>query len=667
MKTYIYEIGVIDKEGNKHPVRFKEGLNIITGKSSTGKSAIIEIFDYCFGGEDNTVPDGVITKKASIYYVYMNINGECVVLGRDPENSRGFYKIEKEYNSDIIKRSYFDLKHFIPNGEYKRQIRSHFIDIADVDTSLIVKGYRGKASPTPSIRSFTTFMLQHQNLVANKHALFYRFDEKEKREQVIDHTKIFLGFVNQEFFHLSQERERLEGQEKSIQLEIQRNKKLIEKEKEKIEPLLLGLYASMGLAEFPINIDTLMDMAPQVAIDKLDELVKPEGIEPLSDAMTQRQINLEKTLAAKTSELRSLQRKIVSIKKTLNDSNNFSFPSDDFLLNETVQIANTNCPFCNTENSKLHESAENLKFAINKLSNDVGQSKVMKAKLESFSMDYNRNIERLTDDITNLEAQLTAINSENTELKNKRTLYETVISNKERLIILLDSLTASADEDSDEKLNVIRKELKTIKEKLSKYDYNKKLAEASKAVNSYMADIGQHFDFEDSYKPINLHFSFDTFDLYHLDKGGKKIYLRSMGSGANWLYCHITLFLALHKYFASLKSVCAIPTVLFLDQPTQVYFPSFQFDDGISFSPEKIAELEKRGEDERPVDEDVLAVENLFSQLSIYCTQVGEETGITPQLIVSDHADNLKLSDSTNFEDHVNGNRWRDRGLINPI
>ncbi|HIB8503868.1 TPA: hypothetical protein ACWX32_001664 [Acinetobacter baumannii] len=43
MKTRIYEIGVIDKLGNKHPVKFKEGLNVITGKSSTGKSALIEI------------------------------------------------------------------------------------------------------------------------------------------------------------------------------------------------------------------------------------------------------------------------------------------------------------------------------------------------------------------------------------------------------------------------------------------------------------------------------------------------------------------------------------------------------------------------------------------------------------------------------------------------
>ncbi len=47
MRTLIHEIGVLDNNGRKHPVKFKTGLNVVTGKSSTGKSALIEIFDYC--------------------------------------------------------------------------------------------------------------------------------------------------------------------------------------------------------------------------------------------------------------------------------------------------------------------------------------------------------------------------------------------------------------------------------------------------------------------------------------------------------------------------------------------------------------------------------------------------------------------------------------------
>lgn len=74
MKTIIHEIGVIDKQGKKHPVNFKNGLNVVTGKSSTGKSALIEIFDYCFGSSENTIPKGVITASAEIYYVALSVS-----------------------------------------------------------------------------------------------------------------------------------------------------------------------------------------------------------------------------------------------------------------------------------------------------------------------------------------------------------------------------------------------------------------------------------------------------------------------------------------------------------------------------------------------------------------------------------------------------------------
>ena len=127
------------------------------------------------------------------------------------------------------------------------------------------------------------------------------------------------------------------------------------------------------------------------------------------------------------------------------------------------------------------------------------------------------------------------------------------------------------------------------------------------------------------------------------------------------------MFLALHKYFAELGEKCAIPSVLFLDQPTQVYFPNFNRDNSASFDEQKNQEVELRTEKERPVDEDIKAVENLFSQLSFYCKELELNNGFSPQIIVTDHADNLILSSGVPFESLVNGNRWRTRGLIHPV
>lgn len=176
-----------------------------------------------------------------------------------------------------------------------------------------------------------------------------------------------------------------------------------------------------------------------------------------------------------------------------------------------------------------------------------------------------------------------------------------------------------------------------------------------------MSEIGRHFDFEDSYKPINLKFSLNSFDLYH--KGEHEdIHLRSMGSGANWLYCHITLFLALHQYFIELehdKFNVAIPSILFLDQPTQVYFPNFQHDNSETFDTKSIANLEHK----ENIDGDIEAVTRLFIKLAQYCHDLKEQYEYSPQIIITDHADNLDLG-SYKFESFVK-NRWRTRGFIN--
>lgn len=94
MRSYVKYIGVLDKVEKVHFVDFTSGVNVITGKSSTGKSAIIEIFDYCFGSSEFTIPSGVITKSAAIYFMVMAIKDTFIVIGRSPDNRKVFLKEE---------------------------------------------------------------------------------------------------------------------------------------------------------------------------------------------------------------------------------------------------------------------------------------------------------------------------------------------------------------------------------------------------------------------------------------------------------------------------------------------------------------------------------------------------------------------------------------------
>jgi len=668
MKTLIHEIGVIDKNGIKHPVNFKAGLNVVTGKSSTGKSALIEIFDYCFGSDENTIPKGVITNSAAIYYVALAVNEQDMVLARNPDiTSKAFFRRVETFNTIEIDRDYFNASYFRPLSEFKKHLRDFFLDIDDVDESLVARAYRGnRKAPTPSIRSFTSFILQHQNLVANKHALFYRFDEKEKRDQIIEHTKIFLGLVDQRFFHLSQQKERLSAEVRSLERQKEANQRTSESYKQKVSPVLSQLYALMGFKSEPLEFDKVL-RHPQSAKDQLDSIIVAEKINYNSDAMTQRYEQLKLTRNKKTVELRKLQRQVSSLNKHLQEEEQFSSNVKQFSSPKHVHLSTSVCPFCHTEKDSLRQSAEKLKQAITKVSGNLAQARLMKAKFESSLVEVQRNIEVVSNTLTELNKQITEIENTDEQLAKQKSLYESILMQKAKLFVLLDTLNMADDIELEKEIKDLKKQLKKITDALKEYDVQKGLAYASDKVNEYMAEIGTHFEFEASYKPINLKFSFETFDLYHLTPDEEEIYLRSMGSGANWLYCHVTLFLALHRYFAELGGKCAIPSLLFLDQPTQVYFPNFNRDTSESFEEQKGQEARQRTENERPVDEDVKAVENLFSQLSIYCKELELNNGFSPQIIVTDHADNLTLDNGVEFESLVNGNRWRSRGLIYPV
>ena len=270
MRSFVKYIGVIDKTEKIHFVEFTSGVNVITGKSSTGKSAIIEIFDYCFGSREFTIPSGVITMSAEIYFMVMSVKDTYIVIGRSPNKRKIFLKEEAELpDINNISLAYFDDNFY--SSDFNVELGHYFgLDIKDVEEDNETTKYRGSKKGRPSIRNAVPFILQHQNLIANKHSLFYRFDQKEKREQTIDQFKIFSGFVTQEYYILKQQ---LSEKEKELKKLNAQNDDLVEQKKfntSKIKELLEEYETITGNKLF--DDAYLISINPGAYLDKLDKI-----------------------------------------------------------------------------------------------------------------------------------------------------------------------------------------------------------------------------------------------------------------------------------------------------------------------------------------------------------------------------------------------------------
>ena len=321
MRSYIKVIGVIDKVGLAHAVEFAPGVNVVTGKSSTGKSALIEIFDYCFGSSQFTVPEGVITECAAIYFVVLNVDGSFIVLGRTEETGKAFLKEESDLklvnDYSLFGKEYFAQDYYLPLKDFKVELGRYFdLTITDVDEDLSEREYRyqNRRKATPSIRSFTSLMLQHQNLVANKHAIFYRFDEREKREQVIEHMKIFLGFADQEYFIMSQRLNELKAKRNSYEAQIPREEKQKANNIVRFNNAYRNYAAASGHLLEPNYIDNAIGN-PARTLDFLrSSKVK---IVEISDEHQKLKNEIDRELATRTSELRTSQQRLADIQASI--------------------------------------------------------------------------------------------------------------------------------------------------------------------------------------------------------------------------------------------------------------------------------------------------------------------------------------------------------------
>lgn len=665
MKSYIKYMGIIDQYDNCHHIDMHEGLNIITGRSSTGKSAIIELFDYCTGSTDNTIPSGVITENARLYFVVLYKNDTQLVIARkQAERTRKlFFKIEPQnLEIDDLTSSYFGDEYYIDINTFKEELGHFFgIEISNMDDvdcginrKVIKKGH-------PSFRNMISFMLQHQNLVANKHSLFYRFDEKEKRERVIDEFKIFAGLVDQQYYILSQELD-----EYKIKLEKCQNEQsrfeINKKDKSSYLDVLREEYYAISGNELFSDVDSIhMLNAPQNYLDKLKAslIIVNEDSEQYKYQYTEL-VKKKNILLAKRREVTlKLEKVIASIKY----AKSYSETIDRYEPVKEAISSNSICPFCHNKNDGTIIEANRLTEAINWLNSELQKSPM---RIDSFlpkKREFESELQDINQQIRIINNVISRINDINKSLENDRSLEEQSLKVRLQIENELEwARNKSIGFDSDN-IEDIKKRIEEIENVLlKKYNVEHKLKEAEDFINKTMYEIGSNLDFEASYKPINLCFDIHTFELYHLKENGTKVYLRSMGSGANWLYSHICLFFAILKYFASLGDKALVPSILFLDQPSQVYFPATVDVNEKEFDAEGLKKLENKS-----ADEDLKAVTNLFVQIINVINSIKEDYGFMPQIIISDHADHLNLEEY-DFNDYV-VSRWRgkDQGFVDML
>ncbi len=235
----ISSIHIYSHDGQRRDLRFKvDGLNVITGRSSTGKSALSEIIEYCMGRSSFNVPEGVIRDKVAWFAVIYQFEKEQVLVAKPtpPGGGASCSTAMLRRGTQLQAPEFRDLA-VNTDDDSIVELLSRLLGIPENRTDVALEHSRD--SYDANVKHTFYYLFQKQGLVANKDQLFYRQNEQFQPQAIRDTLPILLGVS-------SHDRYELESRLRTAQRDLRINAKQLEQARNAVDTShekAIGLYS----------------------------------------------------------------------------------------------------------------------------------------------------------------------------------------------------------------------------------------------------------------------------------------------------------------------------------------------------------------------------------------------------------------------------------------
>jgi len=594
-------------------------VNIITGESKSGKTALIDIVDYCLGSKDCKVAEGVIRDNVHWFAITLSFNSnEEYFIARLNPTIKGVTTISELFlEKGPFTDDYPKFEEIETNSNLTglKEFLTRKINIAE---NLQVADNNTRDSLEINFKHSRFYCYQPQTLIAQRDYLFFNQTEPFVPQAIKDSLPYFLGAIREDSLIIEQE---IASKKRDLN-RLLRTKNEAEK-----------IYSEGASKAF-----SLIEEAKQIGIlnkeldveDIKSALVVLEGIKDWEND------NRESNAKGENSALKELIEKRNLIKGELGKledtiSATESFVKTNFSYSEEVQQQKLRlehiglfiesedgtlnvCPLCDNELKTEIPSVLAINNSLRELSNNLNDTVREKPRLTKYLTGLNKQREELQEEVLKIENGINALYQEQTAARRFRDLNIRRGKVIGRVSLFLESIDFTEDKTIDVKIEKLRSEIEILLSKIDNESKEEKLAAIINKINLQMSSWVSSLDVEYEDSPIR----FDASRLTLIaDTPTTSIPLSRMGSGANWVSYHLLIHFALHKHF--IQANRPVPNFLIIDQPSQVYFP-----------PEK--DIDNTGEIKVSADE--IAVKKMFE----FMIEITESLLGNFQVIVTDHA-----------------------------
>ncbi|MCU0950394.1 MAG: DUF3732 domain-containing protein [Burkholderiaceae bacterium] len=616
----IGSIHIYSHDGLRRDLRFKvDGLNVITGRSSTGKSALSEIIEYCMGRSSFNVPEGVIRDKVAWFAVIYQFEKEQVLVAK-PTPAGGGASCSTAMLRRGTKLQAPEFKDLTVNTDDDSivELLSRLLGIPENRTAVALE--QSRDSYDANVKHTYYYLFQKQGLVANKDQLFYRQNEQFQPQAIRDTLPILLGVS-------SHDRYELESRLRIAQRDLRINAKQLEQARNAIDTSrekAIGLYSEaravgvLGNAVESPNADRVIE-ALRSALSWKPETVPDDDGSRIS--------RLEEELGQLRQDRRDAQARIDAARTFAKRSGGYESEAAEQVdrlasikaLPKNPDTGGWQWPFSERNLALESPVATVLLKELESLDKELRIATGQRPKLDAYLAELAGKAAEIAGAIKQKEAELSAAISANEVIAQMGTRNNAAARVVGRISLFLETLLPNKElAKLEAESRRLSNRVKQLEEQIGVDDTNERLTSILSNISAQISRYVQNFNAEFSPYPARLNLPQLTIIF---DRPERPVPMSRTGGGENHLAYHLSALLALHLFAA--QNNRPIPRFLLIDQPTQVYFPSEQVYKDADGSVQRTE-----------ADADLDAVRRLFELLLKFTQE--DVPGF--QLIVTEHA-----------------------------
>jgi len=603
------------------------GLNIITGDSGTGKSAVLDILDYILMSRSCPIPKGIIRQAVSHVGGHLvGPEGELLILRPLPAPSKkmstqGWYKLGRNLKfPDEIP----DMK---SNRAGVRDILSPFTGIAGATILSNPKEPWEEVKAEVNIRHAAPLIFQPQDVIANRYVSVPGLDSENHRRHMIDALPFLLGIEDVKMLAARARLRVLKSKLRELKMRGKERQRLGAKTFDRGYKLWLEAQG-IGLLEGPTpeTVPALLTVLRDFHVDEQKRFNIATEVPDIHKLEAQ-EMEARKSVQEMRKRIRSLREfeRSVEVYQDVVSRQRNKLSISELLPNHS---GSGNCPICNSDVFDPTGHREQLLVTLSSLSEIHAIPLRVDAKVRKVRVRLEKELipieEQHEADRSKLRAAVAKI-SKNAEYFASERNIDRLLGRISEYIRTID--VGDMDED-EEDLEALTVEIELLQKKLDSIWMHRK--KTQEAVDKTMTALARRMEveFQKGYASISVE---DLSIKVQVDPDSDELTsLAEIGSGANWVSYHLAGILSIHDHLS--RNNCPVPRTLLIDQPSQAWFPQ-----ELRITDREGDLLPKKAEDTNRVRE----IYRILGEMA------SNET--FSQIIVMDHA---KFSDSW-FEDMI--------------